>query len=187
MKNIDNNSAVSSVSAINSTNSVYTWREEDGVIYLSVTSNGKTGEEWIEYLEEQRYYLSSEAKRSLLSNLCPTSGVTTEIAIITSRLLVYFDKSEVLAEAMTRKFAKPNPEVACLIREVVSDKDMKIMGIDRIHIMHESIMVDFSLIGKCLGNFEVSRANARHALIMSHRYDEDYKCGYAFVVSQTNS
>ena len=31
------------------------WREQDGIIYLSVTSNGMTGEDWIEHFRKNGY------------------------------------------------------------------------------------------------------------------------------------
>src|SRR3989344_110555 len=63
------------------------WREQDGVIYFSVTSDGTTGPQWIERLEGKGFRLSDYAKSVLRSpDFKPTSGVTTEIAILKGML-----------------------------------------------------------------------------------------------------
>ena len=145
MKNIDNNSAVVNNSVIESTNPVNRWRKENGVIYFSVTSNGKTGKEWIEHLKDERYHIDGDAKDLLLSKAFnPTSGVTTEIAILTRtsllrpKYLMGFTTSDIINEAAILKFVKPNAEVACLIREMISDKEMGAMGFRYITVMHEA-------------------------------------------------
>lgn len=43
MEKINSNSAVTNNSVIESTNPINRWREENGVIYFSVTSDGTTG------------------------------------------------------------------------------------------------------------------------------------------------
>src|SRR3989338_3860444 len=56
------------------------WHEHGGVIYFSVTSDGTTGEQWIERLENKGFLLSEYVKSVLRSSdFHPTSGVTTEI------------------------------------------------------------------------------------------------------------
>src|SRR3989344_1798944 len=55
------------------------WREQDGVIYLSVTSGSTTGPEWIKRLESKGFQLSKWAKDLLnSSDFKPTNGVTYE-------------------------------------------------------------------------------------------------------------
>lgn len=41
------------------------WREEDGVIYFSVTSDGTTGEDWITRLESKGFRVDDYAKQVL--------------------------------------------------------------------------------------------------------------------------
>src|SRR3989338_6914714 len=54
------------------------WREEDGVIYFSVTSDGTTGEDWITRLESKGFRVGDYAKQVRRSpDFKPTSGVTT--------------------------------------------------------------------------------------------------------------
>ncbi|MFA6295709.1 MAG: hypothetical protein WC666_04855, partial [Candidatus Paceibacterota bacterium] len=60
-----------------------TWYEKNGVIYLSVTSDGTTGSQWIERLEDKNFHLRDYTKSVLCSlDFKPTSGVTTKIAVL---------------------------------------------------------------------------------------------------------
>src|SRR3989338_4837086 len=82
------------------------WREEDGVIYFSVTSDG-----------------------------------TTEVAVLKGMLFEDNDRitKKIRAEADKRKLSKPNAELACLIREKFTDKEIEAMGLWYIVAMHEPI------------------------------------------------
>ncbi len=161
------------------------WREQDGIIYFSVTSDGTTGEEWIKRLEKKGFYLSDHAKSALHSpDFKPTKGVTTEIAVLKGML--FEDKGRITkkirAFAAKRKLGAPNAEVACLIRENFSDKDIEAMGLTWIITMHEPIkdsIGDPRLLGpyrvvggRWLGAFYDQSCDRWHREI-----------GFAFVVS----
>ncbi len=118
------------------------WREQDGVIYLSVTSDGTTGPQWIERLEGKGFRLSDYAKSVLRSpDFKPTFGVTTEISILNGMLFEDCDRitSNIRDLAAQRKLTTPNVETACLIRENFSDEDIEAMALIWIIIMHEPI------------------------------------------------
>ncbi len=118
------------------------WREQDGVIYFSVTSDGTTGEAWIKRLESKGYRLSDWAKSVLISSdFKPTSGVTTEIGVLKGMLFSDDNRvtKKIRAEAEQRKWFTPNAEVACLIREMFSDEEIEAMGLWWIVTMHEPI------------------------------------------------
>lgn len=118
------------------------WREEDGVIYFEVTSDGTTGPQWIKRLEKRRFKLSKWAKDVLLSpDFKPTNGVTYRIAVLKGTLFTDSDRitRKIRAEADRRKLEKPNAEVACLIREMLSDEDIEAMGLWWIVVFHEPI------------------------------------------------
>lgn len=117
------------------------WREQDGVIYFSVTSDSTTGEEWIKRLEGKDFRVSDYAKSVLRSDFKPTDGVTTEIAVLKGMLFEDKDRitNKIRAEADKRKLIKPNAEVACLIREKFTDEEIKAMGLWGIITMHEPI------------------------------------------------
>ena len=118
------------------------WREEDGVVYFSVTSDGTTGEYWITRLESKGFHVGDYAKQVLRSPFFkPTNGVTTEVAVLKGML--FEDQSRITkkirAEADKRKLEKPNAELACLIREKFTDKEIEAMGLWYIVDMHEPI------------------------------------------------
>ena len=162
------------------------WREQDGVIYLSVTSDGTTGPEWITRLESKGFRIGDYAKSILRSlDFKPTSGVTTEIAILKGILFEDNDRitKKIRAEADKRKLSEPNAEVACLIRENFSDDDIEAMGLIWIVTMHEPIKdsdgdprllyADRSGDGRWLDAYYVNPVS---------RWYRDY--GFAFAVSQ---
>lgn len=118
------------------------WREEDGVIYFSVTSDGTTGEDWIKRLESNGFRVGDYAKQVLRSpDFKPTSGVATEVAVLKGMLFEDDDRitKKIRAEADKRKLSKPNAELACLIREKFTDKEIEVMGLWCIVAMHEHI------------------------------------------------
>ncbi len=122
--------------------STRSWREEDGVIYFSVTSDGTTGEDWIKRLEDNGCCVDDYARQVLRSpDFKPTNGVTTEVAVLKGMLFEENDRitSKIRAEADKRKLSKPNAELACLIREKFTDKEIEAMGLLYIVAMHEPI------------------------------------------------
>jgi len=118
------------------------WREQDGIIYFSVTSNGMIGSQWIEHFEKKGIQLSKWAKDVLLSpDFKPTSGVITEVAVLKGMLFEDSDRvtSKIRAEADKRKLAKPEAEIGCLIRDMFTDEEIEAMGLGWIVAFHEPI------------------------------------------------
>lgn len=165
------------------------WREQDGVIYFSVTSDGTTGEEWIRRLEEKGFCLSNYAKSVLRSpDFKPTSGVTTEIAVLKCMLFEDNDRTtkKIRAEADRRNLTKPNAEVACLIREKFTDQEIEAMGLWWVVAMHEPIKdsdgaPDLLGADRCVGGRWLDAYCGRPA------YGWTRGLGFAFVVSQVSS
>jgi hypothetical protein len=121
---------------------IRSWREEDGVIYFSVTSDGTEGVDWIKRLEGNGFRVGDYAKQGLCSpDFKPTNGVTTEVAVLKGMLFEDNDRitKKIRAEADKRKLGKPNAELACLIREKFMDKEIEAMGLIWIIAMHEPI------------------------------------------------
>lgn len=161
------------------------WREEDGVIYFSVTSDGKTGEDWINHLEVSGFFIGDYAKQVLLSpSFKPTNGVKTEVAVLKGMLFEYNDRvtENIHNVANKHKLGKPEPELACLIREKFTDKDIEAMGLVWIVAMHEPI----------------NDSNGNPSLLSAHRHGDgrwvsacndnsgdkwNHRNGFAFVLS----
>jgi len=165
------------------------WREEDGVIYFSVTSDGTTGEDWIKRLEGNGFRVGDYAKQVLCSpDFKPTSGVTTEVAVLKGMLLKDNDRitKKIRAEADMRKLSKPNAELACLTREKFTDKEIEAMGLLYIVAMHEPINDsdgDSSLL--CAHRDDDGRWLYASYDGPDHMWDRD--SGFAFAVSQVSS
>jgi hypothetical protein len=118
------------------------WREQDGVIYFSVTSDGTTGKKWITRLESKGFRLSKYAKSVLCSvDFMPTTGITTEVAVLKGMLFENDDRitENIRKIATDRKLETPNAEIACLIREMFTDEEIEAMGLIWIVAMHEPI------------------------------------------------
>lgn len=119
------------------------WTELDGVIYFTVVSNGKTGPEWLTHFESKKVQISHTAKSIILSgDFKPTSGVVYKVAVIRGE---FFSsdadriRSKIMEEAHNRKMTVPNPEVACLIRDMFTDEQIKQTGLYWIITMHHPI------------------------------------------------
>ncbi len=118
------------------------WTEQDGAISFQVTSDGLTGEAWIVHLESKGLRVGPYGKSALRSkDFVPTIGVTTQVRVLRGELWVEDQRStrNIRAEADRRKFVKPNAEVACLIRDILSDADIEDMGLTWIVAMHDPI------------------------------------------------
>ena len=165
------------------------WREEDGVVYFSVTSDGTTGEDWIKRLEGNGFRVGDYAKQVLRSpRFVPTNGVVTEVAVLKGMLFEDNDRitKKIRAEADRRKLSKPNPELACLIREKFTDKEIEAMGLWYIVAMHEPINdsdgdPDLLVAHRDDGGRWLRAFRGRPG----HRWDRDY--GFAFAVSSTSA
>lgn len=114
------------------------WREKDGVIYFSVTSDGTTGRAWIKRLEKKGSRTDYQADCELCSaHFKPMTGVTTEIAVLKGMLFSDENRTtrSIYAWADRRKLEKLNAEAACLIRELFTDEEIEEMGLRSIIAM----------------------------------------------------
>lgn len=119
------------------------WIEKDGIIYLTLApSDGTTGTEWINRLKDNGHKVPGYEEYLLKSDdFKPTTGVTYNLAIIKGEK---FEDSirtaeNVRAFASKKSFARPDAEVACLIREQISNEELEEMGLMWIVVMHEPI------------------------------------------------
>ena len=109
---------------------------------VDVTTTGRTGEQWIAHLEQQKCHVGDYAKQ-LLRNVkfMATNGATYTLAIITGDEFEDADRTNqnVRTEAYKRGYVDPTVEVAPYLREIFSDEDLKKMGLWALIIMHEPI------------------------------------------------
>ncbi len=115
------------------------WRERDGIIYSSVTSDGTTGPQWL----GQENFEAGDYANCILSSkdFVPTSGIIIEFAILNGAF--YEDSHRITkhirAEAEKRNWKKPNPELACLIGKKFTNEEIEDMGLKRVVAMDEPI------------------------------------------------
>lgn len=167
---------------------IRSWREEDGVIYFSVTSNGTEGEDWIKRLESKGFRVGDYAKQMLRTpSFKPTNGVKTEVAVLKGILFEGNDgsTSRIQAEADKRKLLNPNVELACLIREKLMDEEIEAMDLWHIVAMHENINDS----GGARRLLSASRGGGGNCLnAYNDNPDLGWLCfyGFAFVVSSVS-
>lgn len=162
------------------------WREDAGIIYFSVVSDGTTGEEWIIRLESKGYRVSDYTKSLLRSaNFKPTNGITTEIAVLKGMMFKAADRitKKIRKNAEGRKFFAPNTEVACLIREMFTDEEIKAMGLSWIVTMHEPIKDSDGAL-RLLLVFRNSDGSWLHTFCDQSDFQWRGDHGFAFAVSQ---
>ena len=127
------------------------WREKDyegnSIIRFTVTSDGKTGPEWVKYLKDNGYELSEhkyhlKAKEIINSNdFVRSNNITYDVVVLKGNTVRDSSRcfERILREGKKRKYEQPPIEVACLIREKFTDEEIKKMGLWMIMIMHGPI------------------------------------------------
>ena len=162
------------------------WREQDGVIYFTVVSDGTTGEDWITRLEGKGIRLSDPAKSVLRSSdFKPTKGMIYEIAVLKGMLFNDSDRvtKKIRTEAEQRTLSTPNAEIACLVRDKFTDEEIKAMGLVWIVTMHDPIAGSDGLPDLLSVNrYDVGSWLNSYWDDPGSRWDRED--GFAFVVSQ---
>lgn len=164
------------------------WTERDGVIYFSVISDGTTGKQWIPRLESKGFGVNDCASSGLCSkSFKPTNGINYEVAVLKAELFSDNKRNtkNIRKDAKNRKLTTPSAEIACLIREKFSDKELEVMGLSWIVAMHEPIK-DLNVVPMLL---HVARCENGSWLDMNYS-NQDYcfhrSTGFAFVLNQVS-
>lgn len=120
------------------------WIEIDGIIYFTLISNGKTGEEWITHLEGKGLPVGNYAKSILRheSFKSTKAGTVHNVAVIKGELFSNNDRitKNIRAYAKNQKMTNLSAEVACLIYDNFTDKEVEGMGLVWIITMHDPII-----------------------------------------------
>jgi len=123
------------------------------VTMIDVTTNGRTGEQWIAHLEQKKFRVGDYAKQ-LLRNVkfVSTNGITYTLAIILSDEFEDADRTneKIRAAAYKRGYVDPSVELGPYLRERFSYEDLKKMGLWELILMHEAIAAsvgDLRLLG----------------------------------------
>jgi hypothetical protein len=119
------------------------WYEDSNIIILSVTSNGMTGQQWIDHFEKKEMIVTDIAKGVLQSpKFKPSRGITKKIAILKGCLWSNMDRITVNIDFFANEcnLGLLKAEDACLVRDIMTDKKIETMRkINRIAIMHNPI------------------------------------------------
>ena len=111
--------------------------------FILPATDGTTGIPWIARLESKRFPVGHYAKSALRSpDFKPTIGVITEVAVLKG---TFFEDEEeritenILDEAVKRTWVTLNAETACIIREIFTNEEIRVLGLVGIITMHEPI------------------------------------------------
>lgn len=107
-------------------------------ITLKLKSKGLTGTEYIKHLEKKGFSIGTWAE-NISKQVNKTKKDTSYEIIIFNFDKDYVTTQEVQDEAQKRGYIAPPVEVSYLLREELSDNDLKEMGLTWLIIMHEPI------------------------------------------------
>lgn len=123
------------------------WQNDEEVHFILPPTDGTTGKRWIERLNE-RGYCADEVARGVLESpdFKPTIGIVREILVLKGKVFRHGDCNpegmKRIADERGLKYDQAlemNPEVACQIREMFSDEELKKMGFENIMVVHKPI------------------------------------------------
>lgn len=112
-------------------------------LWESLTSIGKTGEEWITRLEGKGFRVGNYAKKLLRSAAFTTTNGTVYARIVIKGEEFPTDAARtneaIRALAKSRGYLTPPIEVAPLLRESITDQEIEAMGLYALIVMHEPV------------------------------------------------
>lgn len=111
---------------------------------LTVTTTGLTGKQWLARMEKGKYQVSSYAKDILLSKEFDAANlkkdISQEIVIVkASDVGQYSTTQQIKDYAKSKGYGMPTPELALLVRETISDEEMKELGVWYVAVLHDPI------------------------------------------------
>ena len=120
-------------------------REQEGVVYKKFVSARLDGKSWLDRFRARKVHLGESVPSILLSEeFRPAKAVTIyEVAFILLKRVFSFKEStteNICAYAQKHGFTEPNPEVACLILQMIKSEELKTDSSDDFIItMHKPI------------------------------------------------
>jgi hypothetical protein len=163
-----------------------TRREADGVIYVTLTTNGATGSEWIEQLKQMGFLVPEQTAARILrsSKFKPLpSGTEINVAVLPDTFCSESDLSMegIHQEAVRRGWVKAPAELACLIRRDISNHDMETLELCYISVIHDPIGGEY-LTSSWRDGGSMSSFYQKDDPLISRKWGRNR--GYAFVVPQ---
>jgi len=108
---------------------------------IKVTTNGLSGQAWIKRLEKKGYNIGNYAKELLEHSGLKILKKSYNIVILKGEEMGkdWFTNQEVRDKAKELGYLTPPVELAPLLREMISDEELKKMGLWWLIVMHEPI------------------------------------------------
>jgi len=117
-------------------------------LFFEVTTNGRSGRDWIIALKEQGFKLDLYPETFFRSNdFIATNGKIYKLALIIGDELDDDKRTneDIRAEAAIRGYVDPPVELVPYVREMFSDKDLAEERLETLTVMHKPIRVFGSL------------------------------------------
>ena len=170
--------------------SVRKWVEEKGLILFTVTSDGTTGSSWIRRLRDGGLRVSSLAKGILRApNLNFTSGVTHNVVVLSGRTLAgqCATTRNIISKADSLGLESPNAEVALLMQEMFSGRELIDMGLSSIFIFHKPVNISNEALLRLSLNVDLNNIDGHcrlETVFLAPEYAWFPETGFAFVSPQ---
>lgn len=116
------------------------WTKTKAGPSFKVTSDGTTGQEWGRHLKKKGCSIDFFARDLLLSqSFKPTINTRTKVVVLRRKAWSKMTYENVRESAGNLGLIAPHAEVACLICEKFTNRDMEAMGLSSIVVMHEPV------------------------------------------------
>ncbi len=151
---------------------------------ITVISDGLTGEQLIAKLETAGYDLGNDAGdvKRIMRSAVVTEGVTYRVGIIKGEEFKEENRTtkKIRKEAARRHWQEPPVELAWLLREKLSNKDLEQMGLVWLVVMHKAKTASSGLTNLLGLNNEGGRRLG--AFYSDHGHTWGHKDGFAFLI-----
>lgn len=159
------------------------YRDENGLISFSLpATDGTTGDGWIARLTAKGIFVGDRARSLLLSDAFePTSGRIYQISILRGEIFKKYGRvtKKIRDKASSLGLSSLTMEMACLIREMFTDEEIRAMDLSWIVCMHEPIK-DYSGGSKLLLFVSGTDVNCLSVGYGESDGNQDERSGFAF-------
>lgn len=158
------------------------WQKKDGIIRFSVNSKGFTHDEYVKSFRKKKVLMNPDADRGLyMPEFQATKDVEHQIALISfeeeipcrfygTRIDFVEETVKKIAIEKNLKLVFPSLETSYLIREYLSDEDIKSMGLDLIMVMHEAVTMRSPIGGQPIERLALTLKRDGCYTLSPHQY-----------------
>jgi hypothetical protein len=160
------------------------WREDDGVIYFDVLSPCRNPDDWVVHFTRRNVWFGPHhyvRDIILLGGLHPTNNTYTCALMRASAFPQSATRAEMDEEASRRGFCKPTLEIACMLRDAVSEVHLALLHLQAIVTMHEPVKVQ----PRWLEGYDAAKTYDVGALLTIYEFEERSCLGAHFSSAPT--